>query len=83
MQINLTQGYYSSKETTTIITKMVDLIIKFEEDKIKTAVNEAAASIRGQKIKQLQKNLYELRDFVEKQKGNISILCRMEVQIEK
>lgn len=79
MKINLTQGIYSSKESTTIITKMIDLIIKYEEDQIKKSMNEEDAFLRNERIKLLLRDLYESRDFIERQKGNISINCQMDL----
>jgi len=79
MKINLTQGIYSSKESTTIITKMIDLIIKYEEDQIKKSMSEEDAFLRNERIKLLLRDLYESRDFIERQKGNISINCQMDL----
>lgn len=73
MNIQLIQGNFSAKDTLEIITKMIHVKIKFHENKISSNSNEEDMKIRETKIKQLQKDLYDIRDFIEKSGGKINI----------
>ncbi len=67
MNIQLIQGQFSSKDAMDIITKMIHVKIKFNEDKIDNSSNEEDIKMRERKIKQLQKDLYEIKNMSSKQ----------------
>lgn len=73
MKIHLIQGTFTSKDAITIITKMIDVKIKFQEEKIKHSDNEEDVKMRETRIKNLQKELYESRKLIEAHGDIVSI----------
>lgn len=69
----LLKGSFTKEDAIDILTKMVDVKIKYHEDKIQHLANEEDIKMRENRIKQLQKDLYEARIFVENQNGRIVI----------
>lgn len=69
----LLKGSFTKAEALSIITKMVDIKIKFHEDKIHNSLNEEDIKMRENRIKQLQKNLYEARLHIEKKTKKIEL----------
>lgn len=73
MKIHLIKGQFNSKEAISIISKMIDIKIKFQEDKIKSLDNEEDIKMRENRIKSLQKELDESRQFIEKKGDTVSL----------
>ena len=73
MKIHLIQGQFTVKDAISIVTKMIDVKIKFQEEKIKSSDNEEDVKMRETRIKTLQKELYESRKLIESHGNNISI----------
>ena len=73
MKIHLIQGHFTSKDAISIITKMIDVKIKFQEEKIKNSDNEEDVKMRETRIKTLQKELYESRKLIEANGDTVSI----------
>ena len=73
MKIHLIQGQFTGKDAITIITKMIDVKIKFQEEKIKSSDNEEDVKMRETRIKNLQKELYESRKQIESHRGAVSL----------
>ena len=65
MNFQLINGHFNAKEALEIITQMVHVKIKFQESKIQHASNEDDVKMREGRIKQLQKDLYEIRKEIE------------------
>lgn len=65
MKIQLIEGHFSAKDAIEIITQMIHVKIKFHENIIDNANNEEDVKMREKKIHQLQKNLFEVRKFIE------------------
>lgn len=65
MKINLIHGHFKARDAISIITKMIDVKIKFQEEKIKDSDNEEDVKMRENRIKGLQKDLYESRKWIE------------------
>lgn len=79
MNIQLIQGQFSSQEAIDIITKMVQVKIKFHEDKITGSCKEEDIEMRERRIKQLQKELFELRNFIYDKKEKIEMHSLLEI----
>lgn len=79
MNIQLIQGQFSSQEAIDIITKMVYVKIKFQEDKITGSCNEEDIKMREQRIKSLQKDLYEVRNFIADKKTKVEMHALLEI----
>ncbi len=79
MNLQLLQGQFSSQEAIDIITKMVHVKIKFHEDKIHSLSDEEDIKMREKRIKQLQKELYEVRNFITDKKAKIGLESVLEI----
>jgi len=64
MKLKLIDGDFSPTETIDIITQLVQVKIKFHEDKVKNSFNEEDIKMRELKIKLLQNNLAEARAYI-------------------
>ncbi len=73
MKVQLIQGQFSSKDAIDIITRMIAIKIKFQESKIESSHAEEDVKMRENRIKALQKDLYEARKFIEAQGKYISM----------
>jgi cob(I)alamin adenosyltransferase len=73
MNIQLIQGQFSTKDAVDIITQMIHIKIKFQENKILRSGNEEDIKMRESRIKQLQKELFEARKFIEYNGTKINI----------
>lgn len=80
MNIQLIHGQFSSQEAIDIITKMVHVKIKFHEEKITSSSSEEDVKMREQRIKGLQKELYEVRDFITHKKAKIEMHSVVEIK---
>lgn len=73
MKIQLIQGKFSSKDAMELITNMVHTKIKYHESKIVNNTSEEDIKSRESKIKQLQKELSELREAIHSSKKNLTL----------
>ncbi len=79
MKIQLIHGQFSAKDAIEIISQMVHIKIKFQEDKIHDSSSEEEIKMRETRIKQLQNDLFNMRKFVEKNGATINV--ESEVQL--
>jgi hypothetical protein len=79
MKIHLIQGHFTSKDALSIVTKMIDVKIKFQEEKIKSSDNEEDIKMREHRIKSLQKELYDFRNTIEVSEDSVSLLCELNI----
>ena len=79
MNLQLIQGQFKSIDAVDIITQMVQVKIKYHEDKIQHSINEEDIKMREAKIKTLQKNLFETRKYIEQSGSYITI--KSEIQL--
>ena len=73
MNISLIQGQFSTKDAIDIITQMIHVKIKFHESKIISTSSEEDVKMREKRIKQLQKDLFEVRKHIEQHGDAINI----------
>lgn len=73
MKIQLLKGQFTSKDALDIITKMIHIKIKYHEEKIKSEDEEETMKMRENRIIKLQKELYELRKFIESNGDTFSL----------
>jgi cob(I)alamin adenosyltransferase len=73
MNIQLIQGEFNSNEALELITQMIHIKIVYHENKISKHTNEEDIKTREAKIKRLQKELYELRNFISTQGKTVKI----------
>jgi predicted RNase H-like nuclease (RuvC/YqgF family) len=79
MKIQLIQGHFTSRDVISIITKMIDVKIKFQEEKIKNADNEEDIKMRENRIKSLQKALYDSRKTIEVLGESVSVQSEINI----
>jgi hypothetical protein len=73
MVLNLIKGSFTAKEAQELITELIHVKIKFHENKIKLADQEEDIKMREKRIKQLQKELYEVKNYIDRKKESISL----------
>jgi hypothetical protein len=73
MHIQLLQGQFSANEALSLLTQLIHVKIKFHENKIDGDSNEEEIKMRETRIKQLQKDLYEARQYIDKKGGSIDL----------
>lgn len=61
MNIQLISGAFSTDDALGLITQMIHIKIKYHEERIDQKSSEEDMKYRESKIKQLQKELFELR----------------------
>jgi len=79
--IRLIDGQFSGGEAIDLLTRLFHLKIKFHEDRIDLTEGEENVKMREKKIKELQKNLFELRRFAESS-GKAEFLLKADISIE-
>ncbi len=79
MKINLMQGSFETKDALEMITKMIAVKIKFHEDKISKGDSEEDIKMRETRIRQLQKDLYDTRSYIEKLSEDITIQAEITI----
>jgi hypothetical protein len=70
-KFNMIQGKFKKEDALEILTKIIDVKVKFHEDKIRLSDNEEDIKMRENRIKDLQRHLYEARIYISK-KGNMA-----------
>lgn len=73
MELLLIDGQFSATEAIAILTQLAEVKIKYHENKIKTSHNEEDIKMRERKIKNLQNELAEAREHIQKQTSSITI----------
>ena len=73
MELHLIDGQFDGTEAIEIIAQLIQVKIKYHENKIKSSHNEEDVKMRERKIKTLQKELAVSREYIQKQSNNISI----------
>lgn len=73
MELQLIKGHFGAQDAVEIITRMIDVKIKYHEGKITSESTMEDIKMRERRIKQLQKELFELRQHIDKKAGKISL----------
>jgi hypothetical protein len=77
MEINLIQSTFENNEAIEILTQIIHVKIKFHENKMKESSSEEEMKMRENRIIKLQKDLFEIRNFIKAKKGNIDIQAEL------
>lgn len=80
MNITLIDGHFSAKEALDILTQMIHVKIKFHESKIAQLDNEEDIKMREKRVKQLQKDLYDVRKMMEEGKKSYSLHAELQIK---
>lgn len=78
MDIQLIKGSFSGKEALELITELIKVKIKFHENKIEKSASEEDIKVREKRIKQLQQNLFEVKNSI----VNNNTKCIIESEIK-
>ncbi|MCX6208250.1 MAG: hypothetical protein NTZ59_01810 [Bacteroidetes bacterium] len=80
MNIQLIQGTFNDSDTLDLITQMIQIKIKYHENKINANATEEDIKNREAKIKTLQNELNELRGFIisHNKKINVEAIIKIE-----
>lgn len=73
MKLNLLQGQFEKNDALHLITQFVHAKIRYHEDKIMRSSSEEDIKMRENRIKELQRDLYELRKTLENSNGSLSL----------
>lgn len=73
MELQLIKGHFGAQDAVEIITRMIDVKIKYHEGKITSESPMEDIKMRERRIKQLQKELFEVRQYIDKKEGKISL----------
>ena len=73
MNIQLIEGEFKSNDALDLITQMIQLKIKFHENKIGKSETEEDIKGREAKIKRLQNDLFELRNMINSTSNGVKL----------
>ena len=73
MNIQLMQGQFNTQDAVDIITQLINVKIKFHENKIEANDGEEATKMREKRIKDLQQDLHKAREYILANGKSISI----------
>lgn len=73
MELHLIDGQFDTAEAIEIIGQLIQVKIKYHENKIKSSHNEEDVKMRERKIKTLQKEFAASREYIQKRTNNLSI----------
>jgi hypothetical protein len=77
MNIQLIEGQFTNKEALDLITQMIHIKIKFHENKINNNSSEEDVKYRETKIKNLQKELFELKYFLDNNGNTVKLEAKV------
>lgn len=73
MNIQLLHGQFSKKDAINLISKLITVKIRFHEEKIPSSQSEEDIKMRENRIKQLQKELYEAKVKIESMPDDVNL----------
>lgn len=79
MKISLLKGSFSPKEIEKIVTELIQVKIKFHEEKIQSSDEEETMKMRENRIIKLQNDLKELRKFLNNSDSFINVDAEIEL----
>lgn len=80
MDVQLIKGEFNANHALELITKMIDVKIKFHESKISNLHQEEDIKSRENKIKRLQDSLNEIRLFLNSKNGTVIINSSIHIE---
>ena len=80
MDIQLIEGQYTNTEALDLLTQLIHVKIKFHENKISSQCTEEDIKSRERRIKQLQKDLFEIRKFITANAESVSLKSFITIQ---
>lgn len=80
MNIQLIEGQFNTKEALNLITQMIHVKIKYHENKINNNSSEEDVKYRETKIKNLQKELFELKYYLDNNGNSVQLEANVVAQ---
>ena len=80
MKIEFIDGQFNAQDAVSILTQMIQIKIKFHENKINKNSSEEDIKFSETKIKRLQSELFKMREFIALRGEKISIETYFEIQ---
>lgn len=80
MKITLLKGSFDAMDLQNVLTEMIHVKIRYHESKIEQSDGEETIKMREKRVIELQKDLYELRKYIQKSNGLVS--AEAEINIE-
>jgi hypothetical protein len=80
MNIQLIEGQFNKKEALDLITQMIHVKIKYHENKINNNSSEEDVKYRETKIKNLQKELFELKHYLDNSGNSVQLEANVVAQ---
>jgi hypothetical protein len=80
MTIQLLQGEFSSIDAIDLITKMIQIKIAYQENKIAGTTSEEDIKYRESKIKGLQKELFDFRNNINDRSGKLKLNSTIKIK---
>lgn len=71
--LQILKGSFNKKEAIDLITEIINIKVKYQEEKINGTINEEDIKMREQRIKHLQNELHKARSIIEKQTEPINL----------
>ena len=75
MNLKIIEGHFSNTDAITLISQMIEVKIKFHEQKIGSHTNFEDIKMRENRIKKLQHDLTLVNNYLKNNKGNVGINC--------
>jgi hypothetical protein len=79
MTVTLFKGNFKAAEALDMLTQMIHIKVKYHESKIDKSSNEEDMKMRERRIKELQKDLFEIRRYIEQKNKSIEVEAAIEI----
>lgn len=73
IELQLIKGRFNKTEAFDLVSQMVNIKIRYHEDKIRWAEKEEDIKMRENRIKQLQKELFEFKNRIFSNEQSVNI----------
>ena len=81
MNIQLIQGQFSAKDAIDIVTQMIQVKVKYHENKISNSLNEEDIKFRETKIKRFQKELFDFRNYINEKSEGVKLDAIIKIEV--
>ena len=79
MDIQLIQGQFNAQDAIDILTQLLEVKIKFHENKINNELSEEATKMREKRIKSLQTDLQNIRQYIKENGDSITLQSQINI----
>ena len=79
MDIQLIQGQFNAQDAIDILTQLLEVKIKFHENKINNELSEEATKMREKRIKNLQTDLQNIRQYIKENGDSITLQSQINI----